>query len=97
MTAAELARSAQTDDSPPVDLSQPQLALWLAKAGRWHEAHDLTNDIPDPYGAWIHAYLHREEGDLGNASYWYYRAKKETPAQSVTLDEEWHQIANSLR
>lgn len=97
MTAVELAQSALNDSSPPADLSPAQLALWLAKAGRWEDSHDLTNEIPDPTGAWIHAYLHRDEGDLGNASYWYHRAGKDTPSTSVTLDDEWHQIANSLK
>ena len=56
----------------------------------------LCQDIPDPAGAWIHAFLHREEGDLGNASYWYHRAGKEMPSQNVTLDQEWGQIAAAL-
>ena len=65
MTAAELAQSAQNDDEVPVGISIAQKALWLAKAGRWDDSHDLCEDEPDPAGAWIHAYLHREEGDLG--------------------------------
>jgi len=97
MTADDLAKSAETDNTPPPDLSKAQLALWLAKAGQWDKSHDLTNDIPPPHGAWIHAYLHREEGDLGNASYWYHRAGKEMPAQSVALDTEWREIASTLR
>ena len=96
MTAAELAQSAQTDSQPPAGLSLAQQALWLANAGRWDASHDLCQDIPDPAGAWIHAYLHREEGDLGNASYWYHRADKEVPARSVSLAEEWGQIAAAL-
>jgi len=96
MTAPELAQSAQNDSEPPVALTLAQQALWLAKAGRWHDSHDLCQDVPDPAGAWIHAYLHREEGDLGNASYWYHRAGKETPASSVTLADEWEQIAVAL-
>jgi len=97
MTAADLAQSAQNDSTPPADLSQEQLALWLARAGRWDASHDLTNELPDPAGSWIHAYLHREEGDLGNASYWYHRAGKDMPSPSVTLDEEWHSIARTLK
>lgn len=96
MTASELAQSSLNDPEPPSVLSLEQKALWLARAGRWHDSHDLCQDIPDPAGAWIHAYLHREEGDLGNASYWYHRAGKEMPAQSVTLDEEWGSIAAAL-
>ncbi|MCX8238110.1 MAG: hypothetical protein ACJAT6_001366 [Akkermansiaceae bacterium] len=96
MTAAELAQSAETDPEPPVELPVAQKALWLAKVGRWDDSHDLCQDVPDPHGAWIHAYLHREEGDLGNSSYWYHRAKKEMPAPGVTLAEEWGQIAAAL-
>ncbi len=96
MTADALLNSAQSESSPPAELSLAQKALWFAKANQWDAAHDLTNDIPDPEGAWIHAYLHREEGDLGNASYWYHRAHKEMPSPHITLDEEWHQIASTL-
>lgn len=96
MNAAELAQSAQNDSDPPSGLTLVQQSLWLAKAGRWDESHDLTNEIPGTDGSWIHAYLHREEGDLGNASYWYHRARKDMPPQSVTLAEEWEQIAVAL-
>ncbi len=96
MTAAELAESATSDPEPPAGLSLAQQALWLAKASRWDASHDLCQDVPDPAGAWIHAYLHREEGDLGNASYWYHRAGQTMPAESVTLAEEWSQIASAL-
>lgn len=96
MTAAELAQSAQSDSELPTGLSLAQQALWLAKAGRWDASHDLCESVPDPGGSWIHAYLHRVEGDLGNASYWYHRAGQEMPAASVTLAEEWGQIAAQL-
>lgn len=96
MTAQELAQSAQNDPKPPAELSVEQKALWLARAGRWDASHDLCQDVPDPAGAWIHAYLHREEGDLGNASYWYSRAGRDMPAASVSLAEEWGQIAEAL-
>jgi len=93
MTAAELDKSARHEDSPPGGLSEELRSLWLARAGRWHEAHDLCSGIPDPEGAWIHAHLHREEGDLGNASYWYNRAKRTPPSPSVSLEEEWRELA----
>ena len=93
MTPDELDQSAQNDAAPPAGLSEEVQSLWLARAGRWHDAHDLCSDIPDPDGAWIHAHLHREEGDLSNARYWYNRARKPAPAQSVTLDEEWRELA----
>ncbi|GAA5494649.1 hypothetical protein Rhal01_00812 [Rubritalea halochordaticola] len=87
MTAQELLNSATSGSSMPDGLSSTQKALWLEKSGDWHASHDLCNEIPDPSGAWIHAYLHRVEGDLGNASYWYHRAGKDMP--TCSLDEEW--------
>ena len=94
MTATELADSAAIDSAPPAGLSAPAQALWLAKAGRWDSAHDLCQEIPGSAGAWIHAYLHREEGDVSNASYWYDHAGK--PVPSGTLEEEWLEIATAL-
>lgn len=93
MTTAELDHSARNDPAPPEALPPTLQALWMARAGRWHEAHDLTSNIPDPEGAWIHAHLHREEGDLGNAGYWYRRARREAPPQSVSIEAEWRQLA----
>jgi hypothetical protein len=96
MTAADLARSAATDPAPPAGLSPALRALWLAKAGRWDDAHDLCQDVPGSAGSWIHAWLHRQEGDLGNAAYWYSRAGRPTPARSKPLEEEWMEITAVL-
>lgn len=93
MTADELDQSARNDDAPPAGISDEVRSLWLARAGRWDDAHDLCSDIADPDGAWIHAHLHREEGDLPNASYWYNRARRSAPAASVTLADEWRELA----
>ncbi len=93
MTAQELDQSARNDEGPPQGLSDALHSLWLARAGRWHDSHDLCITIPDPDGAWIHAHLHREEGDLPNARYWYNRARRPEPASVVTLDDEWRQLA----
>ena len=96
MNAADLARSATRSSEPPLSLDAITRTLWLAKAGRWDEAHDLCQDLPDPAGAWIHAWLHREEGDLGNAAYWYARAGKPVPAKETPLADEWARIAEAL-
>ena len=93
MNIKDLEASARDDPAPPEGLSTALRALWLAKAGRWHESHDLCQDIADPGGAWIHAYLHREEGDLGNAGYWYSRAGKTQPGPETSLEQEWREIA----
>lgn len=97
MDAAALAESARRDANPPAGLTPEQRTLWLARAGKWHEAHDACQDLPDPAGAWIHAWLHREEGDYGNACYWYARAGKPAVARTASLDDEWMEIAAALR
>jgi hypothetical protein len=96
VTAADLARSATPGSEPPAQLDAITRTLWFAKAGRWEEAHDLCQDLPDPAGAWIHAWLHREEGDLGNAAYWYARAHQPVPPKDLSLADEWRQIAGAL-
>lgn len=96
MTANELAHSAANDSTAPAGLSPVAKTLWLARAGQWDAAHDLCQDLPGAAGSWIHAYLHREEGDDSNAAYWYSRAGKRMPASSLTLAEEWLQIAGEL-
>ena len=96
MTAAELARSASTDPQPPAGISPSLKAMWLAKAGRWHEAHDLCQEIPGNAGSWIHAWLHREEGDQSNAEYWYARARKPVPPRGKALADEWTEIVTAL-
>jgi len=96
MTAEELSRSAATDPSPPSGLSIEAQSLWHARAGNWDTAHDLCQEVPGKAGAWIHAWLHRKEGDNGNAGYWYSRAGREMPEKGVTLEKEWEGIASEL-
>ena len=69
-------------------------ALWYDARGDWNEAHRIAQDIDDKAGAWVHAYLHRKEGDLGNAGYWYQRAGQ--PVATDALDAEWDRIAAAL-
>jgi hypothetical protein len=96
MDIETLAQSAQKNAAEPEGLNPTERALWLARSGQWHEAHDLCQQIPDPAGSWIHAWLHREEGDYGNACYWYSRAGKPAPAEDAPLDDEWFEIARAL-
>lgn len=96
MDAETLAQFANKSHEEPKGLSALERSLWLAKAGRWHEAHDLCQQLPDPAGSWIHAWLHREEGDYGNACYWYSRAGKSATPEDAPLDEEWFEIARAL-
>ncbi|MGE9271108.1 MAG: hypothetical protein ACQKBU_09930 [Verrucomicrobiales bacterium] len=91
-----LLQSAREDSSAPAGLAPEAHCLWLAKAGRWDAAHDLCQDLPNPAGAWIHAWLHREEGDYGNACYWYSQAGKAAPKADADLHQEWIEIAEAL-
>ena len=83
-----------TDTAPPPELTPALRALWHDGKGDWQRAHEVAQDIETPDGAWIHAYLHRKEGDEGNAAYWYRRASQ--PAAHDDLDDEWTRIAQSL-
>ena len=96
MNVKQLAESAQRGGNPPAGLSVALKALWLARAGRWDAAHDLCEDIDGYEGAWIHAHLHRVEGDLPNAAYWYDRAGKPSLDGQEKLGEEWNEIAEEL-
>jgi hypothetical protein len=80
--------------APPDQLSPALEALWWAAKGEWNRAHVLVQDDPSPEAAWVHAYLHRVEGDLGNAGYWYRKAGRLAP--SDPLEIEWEAIAAAL-
>lgn len=78
-----------------IDLCKQLLeALELDRNDEWDAAHRMVQSMEDTNAYWIHAYLHRKEGDLGNANYWYSRASREAP--DVDLSEEWQTIYNSL-
>jgi hypothetical protein len=76
-------------------LSDHLLALWHDGAGDWAAAHAVVQDMDDPDAAWIHAYLHRKEGDRWNADYWYARAGRKCP--SLSLEAEWAMLVEALR
>ncbi|KPV39181.1 hypothetical protein AN478_12965 [Thiohalorhabdus denitrificans] len=82
------------DDGPPEEVGRPLQALWWEAQGDWEGAHRLAQAEPNRDGAWVHAYLHRKEGDLGNAQYWYSRAARTMAGES--LDREWEEIAAAL-
>jgi hypothetical protein len=79
---------------PPPGLAVAAEALWWAAKGDWPKAHGLVQDDESKEAAWVHAYLHRVEGDLSNAGYWYRRAKR--PATEAALEDEWAEIAAAL-
>jgi hypothetical protein len=65
-------------------------SLWYDGKGDWHQAHALIDQLTDRQSAWVHAYLHRKEGDIWNADYWYKRAGQTRPG--LSLQEEWEQL-----
>ena len=82
------------ENSPSKNLSHHQQALWFDAKGDWQKAHVLIQDVNDKNAAWIHAYLHRKEGDICNADYWYTKANRKRP--SLTLQQEWEEIVSFL-
>ncbi len=83
-------------NEPPQNSSVHLKALWFEAKGNWDEAHLLIQDLSDKNAAWIHAYLHRKEGDIFNAEYWYNRAGKKRPDVTLSLVNEWEEIAEAL-
>jgi hypothetical protein len=81
-------------NEPPAGLSLALQALWHDGRGDWTAAHDCLQDDESREGAWVHAYLHRKEGDLPNAYYWYQRARQ--PVERGPLEQEWSEIARKL-
>ncbi|APQ19176.1 hypothetical protein [Maribacter hydrothermalis] len=69
-------------------------AAWYDAKGDWESSHNIAQDMHNTLGSWLHAYLHRKEGDRFNAGYWYRLAKKEYP--TITLDEELKSIVDYI-
>jgi len=79
---------------PPEEISVYLTSLWHDAKGNWEKAHDVIQELEDKTASWIHAYLHRKEGDLWNADYWYSKAGRKRP--NVSLEEEWKDISASV-
>jgi hypothetical protein len=94
VTLAEFSSSVASAAAPPADLAPPLAALWWAAKGDWDRAHKLAQDDEGGNAAWVHAYLHRVEGDLPNARYWYGVAGK--PLAAGALAAEWTAIVTAL-
>lgn len=95
METFEAFEASLTDANPPTGLSPYLTALWHEKEGDWKQAHEIVQDLNTETAAWIHAYLHRKEGDEGNARYWYRNANKTFPTDQ-SLDEEWENLVKAL-
>lgn len=93
MTLEEF-KASLSESQPPKGISKLLEAMWYDGRHDWNMAHEIVQDIPSEDASWIHAYLHRKEGDHGNAAYWYSRAGK--PVARVSLEEEWEEIVNVL-
>ncbi|MEY2877892.1 MAG: hypothetical protein RLZZ15_272 [Verrucomicrobiota bacterium] len=96
MSFAEFQLSITRDAAPPPEAGGALAALWHDARDDWTRAHECAQEEDGRDGAWVHAYLHRKEGDLGNAGYWYSRAGRRAPAAGVTLAAEWESIARAL-
>jgi hypothetical protein len=90
----ETFRASLSAPTPPAGLGMAREALWWDAKGDWQKAHECAQAQEDAAGAWVHAYLHRKEGDLANAGHWYRRAGKTVAAGSLT--EEWDAILADL-
>ena len=87
-------RASLASAAPPDGLNLSLKALWFDARGNWDGAHDAAQADEGGAGDWVHAYLHRKEGDAGNAAYWYRRARK--PVCQASLEEEWAAIVSEL-
>ena len=85
---------ATLSENAPPDVAPLLKALWHDARGDWNRAHEIAQDVEDASGAWVHAYLHRKEGDAGNAGYWYNRAGQ--PVATDPLEAEWDRVATAL-
>ncbi|MEO8582957.1 MAG: hypothetical protein ABI415_04120 [Flavitalea sp.] len=83
-----------SQEEPPAGLSPLLLSLWYDGKNDWESSHNIAQDVNDKNGSWIHAYLHRKEGDLSNARYWYHKAGKHEPL--LSLGEEWKVLVRAV-
>lgn len=89
MTFSEFEESLN-HDQPMASLSECLTSLWYDGKGDWNKAHQLIDHLNDPSSSLVHAYLHRKEGDIWNADYWYRKANEKRP--DLSLNEEWKQL-----
>ena len=87
-------KASLSDAAPNATLAPPLAALWWAAKGNWDAAHKIVMNEETREAAWVHAYLHRVEGDLGNAGYWYRQAGQ--PVAKDSLEAEWERITTAL-
>ncbi|MBD2413752.1 hypothetical protein H6H01_24110 [Nostoc calcicola FACHB-3891] len=94
MNTEEFLRLMEKQRPCPQTLPKALQAMWYDKKGDWRKAHEIVQDAGDADSGWVHAYLHRKEGDLNNARYWYQRSGQ--PEFAGELSQEWEQITSVL-
>jgi hypothetical protein len=94
MTFDEFTCSITQNDAPGPALPGTLTSLWWDRKGNWDRAHSIAQDIPTVQGSAVHAYLHREEGVLWNADYWYRRAGR--PRPEISLAAEWEALVREM-
>ncbi len=87
-------RKSLAGTSPPADLGFALAGLWWDAKGDWTRAHESAQQDEGPAGSWVHAYLHRKEGDASNAAYWYSRCGRRI--SQASLEEEWEEVVTAL-
>jgi hypothetical protein len=87
-------RASLAEHAPPKGAAAPLVALWWIKKGDWDRAHEIVMRENSQQAAWVHAHLHRIEGDISNAGYWYRQAKK--PEASGAIEAEWDAIVDGI-
>ena len=87
-------RQSLSRPAPPDGLADVLVALWHDGRGDWDAAHNVAQDVRDNDGSWVHAYLHRKEGDASNAAYWYRRASR--PVATSSLEQEWEELVKAF-
>ena len=90
----EIFQQSIKDNNLPAGISVYLQAMWYDGNGDWHKAHSLVDNLEGSTACWVHAYLHRKEGDVWNADYWYRKAGKKRPV--VSLQQEWESIVKAL-
>jgi hypothetical protein len=83
-------KTSLTLDQPTIELPLQLISLWYDGKGDWQKAHAQVDHLKDQESAWVHAYLHRKEGDIWNADYWYNKAGKIRP--NLSLQQEWEEL-----
>jgi hypothetical protein len=95
MRAKDMIIAVETVDKP-IFTNETERCLYLAGIGKWDEAHAFVEKLPEPGASWIHAMLHREEGDKVNAKYWYLSVDKRMPKDTVSFMDEWKEVVKGL-